>query len=309
MIWWRTAWRRRAVRLRGGALAARPRSPRVWTRLVGIPGGGPRRAGRAARTNAAVLCGVLVTAAVLTGCASRGGGSATPSRAQPSGGSASSAGASGAGASASMAGSGPGSTAIASAAWIAPSAIPLDAAYRWPAPASVAEAGKSPELSAIQDCKLTLSGADRAELEAFPAAQADLAPTSGGSGGRDDWAAQETILATNDATAGDIQGVYSLYTDLVADLGKCANTASGAKVEVAVNQGPEYVATITIPTSTGSTLTWHEYLAAPYGYLVELSVYVAPYPGDQPSAAWDGAPASTVLNALESGPCSITKLC
>lgn len=201
------------------------------------------------------------------------------------------------------------STAIPSAAWIAPSAIPLYAAYRWPAPASVAKAVKSPELSAVQDCQLTLGGADRAELAAFPAAQADLSPTSGGSGGQDDWAAQETILATNDTTAGDIQGIYSLYTHLVADLGKCSSTASGAKVSVAVSQGPEYAATITVPSSTGSTLTWHEYLAAPYGYLVELSVYVAPYSGDRPSAAWDGASAGTVLSALQSAPCSITRLC
>jgi hypothetical protein len=31
----------------------------------------------------------------------------------------------------------------------------------------------------------------------------------------------------------------------------------------------DYAATITIPTSTGSPLTWHECLAAPYGHLVE----------------------------------------
>ena len=164
-------------------------------------------------------------------------------------------------------------------------------------------------LSAVQDCQLTLSSADRAELGAFPAAQADLSPTSGARGGRDDWAAQETILAANDTSSGDVQGIYNLYTDLVADLAKCANTASGAKVSVAVNQGPEYAATITIPTSTGSILTWHEYLAAPYGYLVELSVYVAPYAGDKPSAPWDGASASSVLSAVQSGPCSVTKLC
>jgi hypothetical protein len=204
---------------------------------------------------------------------------------------------------------GSGSTGIPTAAWITPSAIPLYAAYHWPSPSGAAKSAKAPELSAVQDCRLTPSSADQSELGAFPAAQADLSPTTGASGGQDDWAAQETILATNDTSSGDIQGIYDLYTDLVADLGKCAKTASGAKVSVAVNQGPEYAATITMPTSTGSTLTWHEYLAAPYGYLVELSVYVAPYSGDKPSAPWDGSSASTVLDALQSGPCGATKLC
>ena len=202
-----------------------------------------------------------------------------------------------------------GTPAIPTAAWITPSAIPLYAAYHWPSPSSAAKSAKSPELSAVQDCQLSLSSTDRAELGAFPAAQADLSPTIGATGGQDDWAAQETILATDDTSSGDIQGIYDLYTDLVTDLGTCAKTASGAKVSVAVNQGPEYAATITIPTSTGSTLTWHEYLAAPYGYLVELSVYVAPYSGDRPSAAWDGSSAAGVLGALQSGPCSVTKLC
>jgi hypothetical protein len=204
-------------------------------------------------------------------------------------------------------GSGP--AGIPTAAWMAPSAIPLYAAYHWPSPSSVAKSAKAPELSAVQDCRLALSSADRSELGAFPAAQADLSPTVGASGDQDDWTAQETILAANDTSSGDIQGIYNLYTDLVADLGKCASTASGAKVSVAVDHGPEYAATITIPTSTGSTLTWHEYLAAPYGYLVELSIYVAPYSGDKPSTSWDGSPAGTVLNALQSGPCGVTKLC
>jgi hypothetical protein len=205
-----------------------------------------------------------------------------------------------------------GSAAIPMSAWIAPSAIPLYATYHWPSPSNAAKSAKSakaPVLSAVQDCQLTLSSADQVELGAFPAAQADLSPTTGASEGRDDWAVQETILATNDTSSGDIQGIYNLYTDLVADLGRCANTASGAKVSVAVDQGSEYAATITIPTSTGSTLTWHEYLTAPYGYLVELSVYVAPYSGDQPSVSWDGSSAGTVLSALRSGPCSATKPC
>ena len=194
-------------------------------------------------------------------------------------------------------------------AWISPSAIPLDAAYHWPAPAGAAKAAKSPTLSAVQDCGITLNANDKSELGAFPGAQAVLQPGSGGSGGQDDWTAQETVLATNDTSSGDIQGIYSLYTDLVAALGRCAQSAPGAKVTDVTSQGPQYAATITIPTSTGSTLTWHEYLAAPYGYLVELSVYVAPYSGDKPSASWDGSSASTVLSALQSGPCSVTKLC
>jgi hypothetical protein len=164
-------------------------------------------------------------------------------------------------------------------------------------------------LSAVQDCQLTLSSSDKAELGAFPAAQATLQPSSGGTGGQDDWSAQETILATNDTSSGDVQGIYGLYTDLVAALAKCAGTTPGAKLTGVTSQGPAYAATITIPTSTGSTLTWHEYLAAPYGYLVELSVWVAPYSGDKPSAAWDGSSASGVLSALQAGPCSVTKLC
>jgi hypothetical protein len=201
---------------------------------------------------------------------------------------------------------------IPTAAWIRPSAIPLYAAYHWPAPASAAKSARSPTLSAVQNCALTLAGADKAELDAFPAAQATLSPTIGSSGrGRDDWAAQETIIAIHDTSSADIQGIYTLYTDLVADLGKCATTASGATTAatVTVNQGSGYAATITIPTSTGSTLTWHEYLAAPYGYLVELSVYAAPYSGDEPSASWDGSPATSVLSALRAGPCSVTRLC
>ena len=194
-------------------------------------------------------------------------------------------------------------------AWISPSAIPLDAAYHWPAPAGAAKAAKSPTLSAVQDCGISLNANDKSELGAFPAAQAVLQPASGGSGGQDDWTAQETVLATNDTSSGDIQGIYSLYTDLVAALGDCAQGAPGAKVTEVTSQGPQYAATITIPTSTGSTLTWHEYLAAPYGYLVELSVWVAPYSGDKPSAAWDGTPANSVLSALQAGPCAVTKLC
>ena len=287
----------------------------------------PRRAAQTGRSAVALLGGGLLAAATLAGCS---GGSGAPSLLgdthATSSASASSSPAATATATAivtasasatpTSAGSGSGSnsggsgsTAIPTAAWIAPSAIPLYAKYHWSAPASAAKAAKSPELTAVQDCQLALSSADRAELGAFPAAQADLSPTTGASGGQDDWAAQETILATNDTSSGDVQGIYNLYTDLVADLGKCANTASGAKVSVAVNQGPEYAATITVPTSTGSTLTWHEYLAAPYGYLIELSVYVAPYSGDHPSASWDGSSASAVLGALQSGPCTVTKPC
>ena len=255
--------------------------------------------------------GSLILAATVAGCSSGGGSSALSGSTHASGSASASASASATTTSATGSGGsgGLGSTGIPAAAWIAPSAIPLYAAYRWPAPSGAAESAKAPELSAVQDCRLALSSADRSELGAFPAAQADLSPTTGASGGQDDWAAQETILATNDTSSGDIQGIYNLYTDLVADLGKCSNTASGAKVSVAVDQGSGYAATIAIPTSTGSTLTWHEYLAAPYGYLVELSVYVAPYSGDKPSASWDGSSASTVLSALQSGPCSVTKLC
>ena len=273
----------------------------------------PRRA-------ALVGAALLAAATTLAGCSSGGGSTKTLFASAPasgsasatSGGSTSASPAVTASASATVASGSSGasgSTAVPTAAWISPSAIPLDATYHWPAPSSAAKSAKSPELSAVQDCQLSLSSADQAELGAFPAAQADLSPTTGASGGQDDWAAQETVLATDDTSSGDIQGIYGLYTDLVADLGKCADTASGAKVSVAVNQGSEYAATITIPTSTGSTLTWHEYLAAPYGYLVELSVYVAPYSGDQPSASWDGSSAGTVLGALQSGPCSVTKLC
>jgi hypothetical protein len=265
----------------------------------------------------ALAVGVLLVAAV-AGCSSGGGTSpmfggtqASGSASATSSGAASSSPSASASASATAAtgSGGSGSAGIPAAAWIAPSAIPLYAAYHWPSPSGAAKSAKAPELSAVQNCRLTLSSADQSELGAFPAAQADLSPTTGASGGQDDWAAQETVLATNDTSSGDIQGIYTLYTDLVADLGKCANTAAGAKVSVAVTQGPEYAATITIPTSTGSTLAWHEYLAAPYGYLVELSVYVAPYSGDKPSAPWDGSSASTVLKALQSGPCGVTKLC
>ena len=240
------------------------------------------------RTAGALACGTLLAAAALAGCSSGGGSGTLYGSAKPS--------------------ASPAAT-PKTTAWIQPSAIPLYATYHWPSPAKVGKPTKSPVLSAVQDCRLTLAGADQAELGAFPAAQADLSPTTGGSGGQDDWTAQETILATGDTSSGDVQGIYSLYTDLVADLGRCAGTAPGAKVSVAVNQGSEYAATITVPTSTGSTLTWHEYLAAPYGYLVELAVYVVPYSGDRPSASWDGSAASGVLSALQAGPCAATKLC
>ena len=257
---------------------------------------------------AIALAGSVLLAATVAGCSS-GGGSSPPFGSTHASGSASTSASASATTSATGSDGTAGSTGIPTAAWITPSAIPLYTAYYWPAPSGVAKAAKAPELSAVQDCQLTLSSADQSELGAFPAAQADISPTIGASGGQDDWSAQETILATNDTSSGDIQGIYNLYTDLVADLGKCSNTASGAKVSVAVDQGSGYAATITIPTSTGSTLTWHEYLAAPYGYLVELSVYVAPYSGDKPSASWDGSSASTVLSALQSGPCAVTKLC
>lgn len=198
---------------------------------------------------------------------------------------------------------------IPGAAWIASSSIPLNGTYHWSTPSSAAKAGKAPVLSAVQDCQIALSGADESELATFPAAQADLKPTSGATGGEDDWSAQETILATDDTSSGDVQGIYGLYNDLVAGLGKCAGTVPGARLSGITGQGPTYAAAITIPTSTGTTLTWREYLAAPYGYLVELSVRVAPYAGDEPSASWDGSPATTVLSALQSGPCSVTKLC
>jgi hypothetical protein len=257
----------------------------------------------------ASACATLLAATTLAGCS----GGSSPVVGAPATGQASTSSARGASpssaASPSVTSASTGSTPIPSSAWIQASAIPLYAKYHWTSPSRTAKSVKAPALSAVQDCQFSLSSADHAELGAFPAARGDLSPTSGASGGQDDWAAQETVLATNDTSSGDIQGVYHLYTDLVADLAKCANTASGAKISVAVNQGPEYAATINIPTSTGSTLTWHEYLAAPYGYLVELSVYVAPYSGDKPSAPWDGSSASSVLGALQSGPCSVTKLC
>ncbi|HEX4790194.1 MAG TPA: hypothetical protein VH372_17135 [Actinospica sp.] len=200
-------------------------------------------------------------------------------------------------------------TAIPTAAWIAPSAIPLDGTYRWTAPSSRARAAKAPVLSAVRDCRLTLGGDDKAELGAFPAARAELKPTAGTTGGQDDWSAQETILATADTSSGEVQGIYGLYVGLVAAVERCAATAPNAKLTAATSQGSTYAATITIPTSTGRTLTWHEYLAAPYGYLVELSLWVAPYAGGKPSAGWDGTSAPTVLSALQSGPCSLTRLC
>jgi hypothetical protein len=254
----------------------------------------------------ASACPMLLAAMVLGGCS---GGSSPMVGAPTTGPAATSSASSNVAASPTAIGGSSVSTSIPASAWIQSSEIPLYATYHWTSPASTAKSARAPVLSAVQDCQLTLSGPDQAELGAFPAAQTDLSPTSGASRGHDDWAAQETILATDDTSSGDVQGIYNLYTDLVADLAKCAKAASGAKVSVLVSQGPEYAATITIPTSTGSTLTWHEYLAAPYGYLVELSVYVAPYSGDKPSAPWDGASARTVLSEIQSGPCFATKLC
>lgn len=283
------------------------------------------RAAHTVKSVRVLVLGAALTAVALSGCSSNKGGTVIPgldASTDSSGGAntatATASSSAGAGASASApAGSGSGvgsgaaagSNSVAASAWIDPSAVPLYAKYKWPSPASVAKSAKSPVLSAVQDCQLSLSSSDKAELGAFAGAQADLSPTTGGTGGQDDWSAQETILATNDTTSGDTQGIYNLYTDLVSALAGCSNTASGPKVTVVSHQGPEYAATITVPTSTGSTLTWHEYLAAPYGYLVELSVWVAPYSGDQPSASWDGASASGVLSAMQSGPCALTKLC
>lgn len=278
----------------------------------------PHRAAHAVKSVRVLVLGAALTAAAQSGCSSNKGGSVIPglgaSTGSSSGGAhtatatATSSTTAGSG-SGSGASSAVGSSSVSTSAWISPSAIPLYAKYKWASPASVAKSAKSPVLSAVQDCQLSLSSSDKAELGAFAGAQADLSPTTGGTGGQDDWSAQETILATNDTTSGDTQGIYSLYTDLVSALAGCSSTASGAKVTVVSNQGPEYAATITVPTSTGSTLTWHEYLAAPYGYLIELSVWVAPYSGDQPSASWDGASASGVLSAMQSGPCALTKLC
>lgn len=259
---------------------------------------------------------VTVTAACLAGCSSKAvsvvgalssSGSATGSPSASA--AASAADVSPAARSTAASTSAVGNNAIPASAWIASRAVPLNGSYHWSAPASAAKAAESPVLSAVQDCQLSLSSAAKSELGAFPAAQADLRPTSGATGGQDDWSAQETILATGDTSSGDIQGIYGLYTDLVAALGTCAHTAPGAKLSGVTGQGPAYAATITIPTSTGTTLTWHEYLAAPYGYLVELSVWVAPYAGDKPSAAWDGSSTTAVLSALQAGPCAVTKLC
>jgi len=208
-----------------------------------------------------------------------------------------------------QAGSGYVSAALPAAVWTNPAAIPLDAAYHWPSPAAVARRATAPELTAVQDCRLTLSSDDKAELGAFPAAQADLSPGTGGTGGRDDWAAQETVLAAGDTSSGDIQGIYLLYTDLETLIGQCAKIAPGAKLTGVSSTRAGYAATISIPTSTGTTLTVHEYLAAPYGYLVELSVWVAPYRGEKASAAWAGAPPNAVLAALSAGPCALSKAC
>lgn len=290
----------------------------------------PRRAARKRGTSIKALTAIAALAtAGLAGCASHGNagvsllgmtagasGTAGPAPEAPATDSASGAqagtGSEAASAPASaQATSAAGSTVggIAAAAWIEPSAIPLNATYHWPSPASAAKAAKSPVLSAVEDCGIALASGERAELGAFPAARAALHPTSGGTGGQDDWTAQETVLATDDTGSGDVQGIYSLYTDLVAAIGRCAQSAPGAKVAAVTSRGSQYAATVTIPTTTGSTLTLHEYLAAPYGYLVELSVWVVPYAGDEPSTAWDGSAASEILSSLQSGPCSITKLC
>jgi hypothetical protein len=281
------------------------------------------RAAHTVKSVRVLVLGAALTAVALSGCSSSNkGGSAFPglgastgstgASTAPATATATASSGAGVGASASASagsGSAAGSSSVATSAWIDPSAIPLYSKYKWASPASVAKSAKSPVLSAVQDCQLSLSSSDKSELGAFAGAQADLSPTTGGTGGQDDWSAQETILATNDTSSGDIQGIYSLYTDLVSALAGCSSTASGAKVTIVSNQGPAYAATITVPTSTGSTLTWHEYLAAPYGYLIELSVWVAPYSGDQPSASWDGSSASGVLSAMQSGPCALTKLC
>lgn len=245
-----------------------------------------------------------------------GGGAPASSTASPAVGSAGSAsaadgggegGSSGSGAAA--AAGGYASAALPASVWINPSAIPLDAAYHWSSPAAVDKKAGNPELTAAEDCRLSLSGADKSALGVFPAAQAQLGPTSGGTGGQDDWTATETVVAAGDTSSGDIQGVYMLYHDLSGLIGKCANAAPGAKVTDVSSTQAGYAATITIPTSTGTTLTLHEYLAAPYGYFVELSVWVAPFHGDKPSAAWDGASAGSVLAALASGPCAASKAC
>lgn len=243
------------------------------------------------------------TGAPASSTASPGAGSAGSASAADGGGE----GGSGGGAAAAKGGYA--SAALPASVWTDPSAIPLDAAYHWASPAAVGKKSSSPELTVVQDCQLSLSSADKSALGVFPAAQAQLSPTRGGTGGQDDWTAQETVVAAGDTSSGDIQGVYMLYHDLSGLIGKCANAAPGAKVTEVSSTQTGYAATITIPTSTGTTLTLHEYLAAPYGYFVELSVWVAPFHGDKPSAPWDGASPSAVLAALASGPCAASKGC
>jgi hypothetical protein len=158
-------------------------------------------------------------------------------------------------------------------------------------------------------CHESLSSADQGTADAFPSASTQVQPTAIGTGGQNDWEAAEEIVAAPDHTSGSRRRLGGVFRDLVAEAGACRAAVPGAKVSTGVDTSSEYSATLTIPVGSGMTQILHEFIAMPYGYLLEFNEWVAPDAGDQPEVAWSGAPDSTILADLESGPCAVSKHC
>jgi len=205
------------------------------------------------------------------------------------------------------------SAALPSSLWLSASQIPMESSYHWQSPAAEDKQGKASTAAnwgqfwVTQACGATLSSGDTSSLAVLPVAQSYITPTTGGASGNNDWLAQETIVGGGSAAS---QSQFALFQDLVSEAKSCASTTSGASVQVGTDQGSEFAATLKIPTSTGATLTVHEYLAAPFGYLVEFAMWVSPYAGNPgPTVPWDGTSDASVLSAIQAGPCAASKAC
>ena len=245
------------------------------------------------------LAGAMMIPALLaTGCAASTGtpaaAGASTSMGTVGGNSPSTAPASGAADPAATASGLPGSV------WVSPAQIPLDSSYHWQSPSGLAQGGNL--VFQFEDlCETSIPASVGALDGQFTTATATMTGNASSSG-NNDWVAKETITHDPSVDSGSDQVAFGAFTDLVASLKTCAQS-QGVHMTVTTDSGENFAATATIPTSTGATLTVHDYVTVPDGTLVELALWAAPYAGNSVSVPWAKVSDASVLSAISSPVC------
>ncbi|MFB7615448.1 hypothetical protein [Kitasatospora sp. NPDC056181] len=272
-----------------------------------------RTNGSSVATRTAIAAAALLGIGMLNACGPDNSGeqNAAPSTAATAAGTAA---ASGAAAQPSTAAAKPSSAGpavskdIPAGAWINPRAIPLDATYKWPAPAAGAKGVSGKPTFKLQELCHSKLSQDNESLGAGRAAAQSVI----GAGGADQWQAQQTLLYQGDPrpSSGIAQSAHLVLGDLEDEVKNCAKTVPGATVKVTSPADAMYfAATVTVPQAGGTTVTLHEYLTAPDGTVNELSLWTAAKTGAQPKVPWAGPADADVTKAMDAALCDTLKDC